>query len=63
MKNSIENREAKELICTNNGHELSGESWRAREEAGRGEKGEKGKNCNSIISKIYLKTKTTQTNK
>ena len=37
IKNSIGNREAKELICTIHGHELRGgmlESWRCRAEEG-----------------------------
>ena len=41
VKNSIGNGEAKELICTNHGHELRvcvwGECWRVRGIQGRGE--------------------------
>ena len=52
IKNSIGNREAKELICTIHGHELrGGDCWRE----GGGEQREKiGINQNSIINKIYL---------
>ena len=50
------NREAKELICMTHGHELRwgdvGESGCAGQ---RGIKCRKWDNCNSKISKIYLK--------
>ena len=40
VKNSIGNGEAKELICTTHGHELSGRGWNA---GGRGYRAERGK--------------------
>ena len=56
VKNSIENREAKELICMTYGHELKGGMLEGR--GYRVEGGQKGEkywdNCNSIINKIYL---------
>ena len=57
VKNNVGNREAKELMCTTHGHELSGGGcWR---EWGVGQRGIKGRkkweNCNSIINKIYFK--------
>ena len=58
VKNSIENREAKELICRTHGHEIRG--WSAGGNRGTEQRGAKGKyldNCNSIINKIYLKIK------
>ena len=54
VKNSVGNEEAKELICTTNGHELSGGNvgeGRYRTEGSKGEK--KWGNCNSIINKVY----------
>ena len=54
IKNSEGNEEAKELICTTNGHELSGGNvgeGRYRTEGSKGEK--KWGNCNSIINKVY----------
>ena len=60
VKNSIGIEEAKELICTTCGHELSWEggigSWR-QDTGWRGENGGKWDNCNSIINKMYLKEK------
>ena len=56
VKKSIENGEAKELICTTHGHELRGGwCWEGdcRVEGDKGEK--KWDNCDSIINKIYLK--------
>ena len=51
------NGEAKELTCMTHGQVLKGENaggrW-YRVEGGKGRK--KWDNCNSIISKIYLKT-------
>ena len=55
-KNSIGNRELKELICTTHGHELrvGGECWRVEGAGQRGTKGRKNwENCNSIINKKY----------
>ena len=54
-QNGIGKRELKELICTTHGRELSGgklEGWGAE---WRGNKGEKIRETNSIINKIYLK--------
>ena len=55
VKNSIGNREPKELVCTTQGHEKSGGiaggnvgTW------WRGTKGESWDNCNSIINKIHF---------
>ena len=53
------NREAKELTCTTHGYGagMAGALGVCRAEGGqRG--GKKWENCNSIISKIYLKTTT-----
>ena len=57
VKNSVGNGEAKELICTTQGHELR---WgNAGRWSGAGQRGIKGRkkwdNCNSIINKIYFK--------
>ena len=41
VKNSIGNREAKELICTIHGHELTGGLLEGREVSGRAGKGGK----------------------
>ena len=62
VKNSIENGEAKELICMTYRYELRCRIAAGREDAGwRGIKGRKKQdNWNSIISKIYLKKKTTK---
>ena len=55
-KNGIGNREFKELICTTQGHELSGGMLEGCGVQGRRErKGENWENCDSIINKIYLK--------
>ena len=57
VKSGIANREIKELICTNHGHELrAGNAGGLGSTGRRGDKGEKkiGK-TNSIINKIYLK--------
>ena len=52
VKKSIGNGEAKELICTTHGHELSGDCLK---EGGTRMRGATGKYlCNSIIHKIYL---------
>ena len=53
VKNSIGNRELKELICTTHGHELSGEMLKGgRVQGGGSERGQKNwDNCNSITSK------------
>ena len=62
VKNSIGNREAKELLCTTHGHELRGvmpEGWECRVDGDKGEKTE-WDYCNSIINKIYLKKKEQQ---
>ena len=58
-KNSIGNVEAKELICTTNGHKLRvGRCWNKKDIEWSGVKGrKKWDNCNSIINKIYLKRK------
>ena len=59
-KNDMGNRGLKELICTTHGHELSGVE-NAGGSRGTGQRGRKGRkkqnNCNSIINKIYLKSK------
>ena len=57
VKNSIGNGEAKELICTTHGHELSSGEGGEKGSAGwRGIKGrKKWDQCNSIANKIYLK--------
>ena len=52
VKNSMGNGEAKELLCTTYGHELSGVGMRVGT-GQRGIKGEKWDNCNSIINKTY----------
>ena len=54
VKNRIGNGEAKKLVCTTHGHELSGRN--AGGSGGTGQRGAKGKqdNCNSIINKMYL---------
>ena len=56
VKNSMGNREAKELMCMTHGHELRGGNSGGRE--GTGQRGIKGRkkwdNCNSIINKIYF---------
>ena len=58
VKNSIGNREAKELICTTHGHELSGGLWEGMGvPGGVGPSGKIWDKCNSIINKIYLKIK------
>ena len=55
-KNIIGNGEAKDLVCTNHGHELK---W--GNDGGRGGTGQRGikrrkkwDNCNSIINKMYF---------
>ena len=54
VKNSVGNGEARELICTNHGHELKGGNGGGRGCVGwRGIKRGKWDNCNSIINKIY----------
>ena len=57
VKNSMGNREAKELICMTHGHELrwgNASGWGG----GTGWRGIKGRkkwdDCNSIINKIYI---------
>ena len=54
VKNSTENVEAKELICTTHGHELKGRNAGGR--GCEGQRGIKGKwdNYNSIINEIYF---------
>ena len=55
VKNSRGNGEAKELICTTHGHELSrvtGEESRVL--GGVGQRGKNWDNCNSIIYKNIL---------
>ena len=52
----IGNGEAKELLCMTHGYELREENAGGRKVRGREVKGGgKWENCNSIISKIYLK--------
>ena len=58
VRNSMGNGEARELICTTNGHELRGECWwgqwcRAEGNKGGGE----WDNFNSITNKTYFKKK------
>ena len=43
VKNSIGNREAKELICTTHGHELMARGRGAGGRVGAGQRGDKGK--------------------
>ena len=59
MKNSIGNREAKELICMTHGHELRRGNDGGREVAGcRGIKGrKKWDNCNTQSIKYTLQKK------
>ena len=54
VKNSIRNREAKELVCMTHGYELRGDCWRECGYKKKGEKVEKQDNFNSIINKIQL---------
>ena len=56
VKNSIGNREAKELISTIHGHELRWGLLEGRQVLGRGRQREKNwDNYKSIINKIYFK--------
>ena len=56
VKNSIGNREAKELISTMHGHELRKGLLEGRQVLGRGRQREKNwDNYKSIINKIYFK--------
>ena len=53
VKNSIGSEEAKELICTTHGHEVTGGLLKGRGVLGRqGQRGGKWDNCNNIINKI-----------
>ena len=53
VKNSIENGEAKELICTTHEHELREGLLEARGVPGRvGHRGKKWDNCRNVINKI-----------
>ena len=55
VKNSIGNREAEELICMTQGHELRGGNMGGGDAEYRGIKWGKWDNCNSIINKVYFK--------
>ena len=59
VKNSIGNGVAKEFICMTRGHEQwCGDCWREQGVlGGRGQRRKNWDNCNSIINKIYLKSK------
>ena len=63
-KNSVENVEAKELICMTHGHELWGGGVYGREGVCRMEWSEVGKwaNCNSVINKYIFKRFTSKKN-
>ena len=56
VKSSIGKGEAKELICTTHGHELSGGMLEGGECRAKRDKGEKknGTTVNNIINKIYF---------
>ena len=66
VKNSVGNREAKELICTAHGHELKVGRNAGGWGKGAGRRGDKGEEknwekYNSIINKIYLKRRNNIT--
>ena len=62
VKNSIGNREAKELTCTTHAYELRrGDHWRGGDTRQREAKGENWNNCNSTINKIHFKKKDETT--